>query len=106
MNKFGMVHNNSTKIEFVEALKKRIFKWVLEISNFCETLPESYSASVFGRQLTRSSASTDANHRVATRTRSNREFYAKMNIAVEEADEITRILSKARHKSGQSFKRH
>jgi len=82
--------------------------------------------------LIKSSTSTGANQRAASRARSRKEFYAKISIAVEEADEshyclqlieakkyktdndglkwliqeadeIARILAKARYNAGRSM---
>ena len=44
-------------------------------------------SQVLGRQLLRSSTSVAANYRAATRARSTKEFYSKLCISVEESDE-------------------
>ncbi len=43
---------------------------------------------VIGRQLLRSATSVAANYRAAGRARSKAEFYSKLCIVVEEADEV------------------
>lgn len=120
----------NAKAQFVEELKNRIFNWVVRVSNYCEKLPASSTVRVINYQLIKSSTSTGANHRAASRARSQNEFFSKMSIAVEEvdeslywlqlikaknyninpkeldwlikeADEFTRILSVARFKAGQ-----
>ena len=80
-----MTYNN--KSVFVEELKTRIFKWVVRVSNYCENLPTSSTLRIINYQLIKSSTSTGANHRAASRARSRNEFFAKISIAVEEADE-------------------
>jgi four helix bundle protein len=48
---------------------------------------ETEEARVIGKQLLRSATSVGANYRAACRARSNEEFYSKLSIVVEEADE-------------------
>jgi four helix bundle protein len=50
-------------------------------------LPKTDEAKILGKQLLRSSTSVAANYRAAYRGRSNNEWYAKLCIVVEEADE-------------------
>lgn len=59
----------------------------MEIIELVESLPRTKSADVIGRQLLRSATSVGANYRSARRAQSNAQFIAKMNIALEEADE-------------------
>ena len=75
------------KNEFIVQLKKRIMNWVIRILDLCEAMPESVSTRVITYQLAKSATSVGANHRAACVSRSSNEFYAKMCIAVEEADE-------------------
>jgi len=75
------------KKEFITQLKIRIKSWVVRVLNFCESLPNTSSTRVINYQLIKSATSTGANHRAACRARSDNEFYAKMSIALEEADE-------------------
>ena len=77
----------NAKAQFVEELKIRIFNWVVRVSNYCESLPMSSTIRVINYQLIKSSTSTGANHRAASRARSKNDFFAKMSISVEEADE-------------------
>ena len=55
--------------------------------NFCEALPSSNVTRVINFQLVKSSTSTGVNHRAAGGARSTNDFFSKINIAVEEADE-------------------
>lgn len=75
------------KIDFINVFKLRLKNWVIRVLNLCETFPENSITSVINYQLIKSSTSTGANYRTACRARSPKEFFAKMSIAVEEADE-------------------
>ncbi|MBC8051712.1 MAG: four helix bundle protein [Sphingobacteriaceae bacterium] len=75
------------KIEFIEAFKTRTKKFVVENIRFYQTLPKTEEARIIGKQLLRSSSSVGANYRAACRGRSKAEFFSKISIVVEEADE-------------------
>ena len=81
------MRSEQEKQEFVEQLRKRIKAWVVRVLDFCEQLPMNAATRVINFQLIKSSTSTGANHRAACRARSKKEFFAKISIAVEEADE-------------------
>ncbi len=81
------MRSEQEKQDFVEQLRKRIKKWVVRVLDFCEQLPVNAVTRVINFQLIKSSTSTGANHRAACRARSKKEFFAKISIAVEEADE-------------------
>jgi len=78
---------NVTKVDFVTAIKARTKKFVLDSISFYQTLPKTEEARIIGRQFIRSASSVGANYRAACRSRSKAEFYAKLSIVVEEADE-------------------
>jgi len=78
---------NGSKIDFVIALKARTKKFVLDSIKFYQTLPKTEEAKIIGRQFIRSASSVGANYRAACRSRSKAEFYSKLSIVVEEADE-------------------
>lgn len=69
-------------------LKERTKQFSLAIINTAEQLPLSISGKVVANQLIRSGTSVGANYRAVCRSRSNKEFIAKMNIVLEEADEV------------------
>ena len=50
-------------------------------------MPKTGEAKVIGNQILRSGTSVGANYRAATRARSDREFFSKISIVLEEADE-------------------
>jgi four helix bundle protein len=76
-----------SKSEFAEAFKKRTKKFAIEIIFLYRRLPKTEEAKIIGKQLVRSATSVASNYRVACRGRSDNEFYSKLSIAVEEADE-------------------
>lgn len=76
-----------TKLSFFETLKNRTKTFVLTAIKFYQQLPKTEEARIIGRQFMRSSTSVGANYRAACRSRSKAEFFSKMSIVVEEADE-------------------
>lgn len=70
-----------------EELKLRTKKFSIEVINMVERLPNSNTIRVIANQIVRSASSVAANYRAVCRARSDREFVAKMNIVLEEADE-------------------
>ncbi|MCD4695561.1 MAG: four helix bundle protein [Bacteroidales bacterium] len=75
------------KEQFIEKLKNRTKKFSVDIIALCETLKNSKATPVVTYQLIKSSSSTGANYRAACRARSKSEFFSKICIVVEEADE-------------------
>ena len=72
---------------FIENLKGRTKQFAVDIINFCESLKKCKASAVITYQLVKSATSTGANYRAACRARSKNEFYSKICIVVEEADE-------------------
>lgn len=70
-----------------EKLKKRTKDFALMIIALYRMLPKTGEAKIIGNQLLRCGTSVGSNYRAACRGRSDREFYAKLCIVVEEADE-------------------
>lgn len=70
-----------------EQLKKRTKLFGLHVIRLVETLPQTQTCTVIGRQLLRCATSVGANYRAACRARSKADFIAKLGIAEEEADE-------------------
>ncbi|WP_299213624.1 four helix bundle protein [uncultured Dokdonia sp.] len=75
------------KSEFIKQFKSRTKALAVKIVLFYDEMPKTDASRVMGRQLIRSVTSTAANYRAACIARSSKEFYAKMSIVVEEADE-------------------
>lgn len=70
-----------------QELKERLKHFSYRCIKVCESLPATLSSSVISKQLLRSALSAAANYRAATRAQSKKQFLAKLNIALEEADE-------------------
>jgi four helix bundle protein len=75
------------KQKFVETLKLRTRKFAIDIILFCDSLKAKKASSVITYQLVKSATSAGANYRAACRSRSKKEFFSKLCIVVEEADE-------------------
>jgi len=75
------------RIQFSENMKLRLRQFVLDIIRLCQKIPNNSEAKIIKGQLLRSSSSVYSNYRAANRARSKAEFFSKMSIVVEEADE-------------------
>lgn len=76
-----------TNTEFGEILKQRTKDWAIATINYLNKIPDSPTMRNVRFQLIKSCTSTAANYRAACRGRSNAEFFAKISICLEEADE-------------------
>ena len=72
---------------FIEIMKVRTKKFAVDVILFCDSLKNCKASSVITYQLIKSATSTGANYRAACRARSKNEFFSKISIVVEEADE-------------------
>ncbi|MDR3060822.1 MAG: four helix bundle protein [Dysgonamonadaceae bacterium] len=79
--------NRISNREFNEKMRERTKQFALQIINITNEMPHKESARIISKQLLRSATSVAANFRAACRGRSKAEFYSKMCIVVEEADE-------------------
>lgn len=70
-----------------EDLKKRTKGFALRIVKLVESLPNTQTARVIGKQLLRCGTSVAANYRASCRARSKADFISKMGIVEEETDE-------------------
>ncbi|HEU0125517.1 four helix bundle protein [Flavobacterium sp.] len=68
-------------------MKMRTKKFSLMIIDLAEKLPNTNVIRSITSQIVRSGTSVGANYRAVCRARSDKEFIAKMNIVLEEADE-------------------
>ena len=68
-------------------LKERTFKFANDIIGFVNLLESNKITSIVIYQIVKSSTSFGANYRAAKRSRSDKEFIAKLNIVLEEIDE-------------------
>jgi four helix bundle protein len=70
-----------------EELKARTKRFALDIIRFVNSLPHTIAAQEMARQLLRAALGVAGNYRGACRSRSHREFTARIGIVLEEADE-------------------
>lgn len=77
----------TTSIEFKIRMNARLKMFALRVIKLFQSLPKTDEARIIGKQLLRSGTSVAANYRAACRSRSEKEFYSKLSIVVEEADE-------------------
>jgi four helix bundle protein len=75
------------KIQFRDELKLRLRLFVLDLLKLCKSIPKSIDSNILMNQVLRSGSSVYANYRAANRARSKSEFFSKISIVVEEADE-------------------
>ena len=79
--------NYSDKIELAEAFKQRTKKFAIDVIKLSSSFPKNPEGYILAKQLIRSATSVAANYRAVCRARSKAEFYSKICIVVEEADE-------------------
>lgn len=82
-----ILENLNTKEDFASMMRQRTKQFVLRSIKLFQSLPQNEQARVIGRQFLRSSSSVGANYRAVCRSRSQQEFYAKISVRIEEADE-------------------
>ncbi|RIV20576.1 four helix bundle protein [Fibrisoma montanum] len=75
------------KIDFVQQLQQRTKQFAIRSIRLYRALPKTGEARVVGKQYLRSATSMAANYRAVCRARSQAEYFAKLSIVVEEADE-------------------
>lgn len=75
------------KGDFNEMMRQRTKMLAVRVVKLYAATPKTDEFRVMGKQLLRSATSVAANYRAACRARSSREFFAKISIVVEEADE-------------------
>jgi four helix bundle protein len=74
-------------LEYKKQLRERLRRFALNILKLSEQLPDHTRGRTVNNQITKSGTSMYANYRAALRGRSKREFFSKLSIVVEEADE-------------------
>jgi len=70
-----------------QILRDRTKYFAIEVIKFSKSLTGSFESRIIIRQILRSCTSMAANYRAACRGRSKAEYYAKLCIVLEEADE-------------------
>jgi four helix bundle protein len=73
--------------DFADKFRNRTKQFALDNIKLFQSLPKTEETRILGRQLLRSSTSVGSNYRAVCRARSDKEFFAKLSICVEEADE-------------------
>ena len=73
--------------EFRIEMQNRTKQFALRIIKLYQALPKTGEALVIGDQFLRAGTSVASNYRAACRARSSKEFYSKLCIVIEEADE-------------------
>ena len=73
--------------EIANELRQRTMGYGLRVITYCRELPDDWVAREIGKQLLRAGMGVPANYWSACRGRSDREFIAKLGVAVDEADE-------------------
>ena len=74
-------------LEYKIDVRERLKEFSLKVLELSEMMPKSVRTNVINYQITKSGTSMYANYRAALRGRSKAEFYSKLCISVEEADE-------------------
>lgn len=72
---------------FNEHFRQRTLQFALDIIIMSKKIPVTEEGQIIKNQIIRCATSVGANFRAVTRARSKREYYSKMCIVVEEADE-------------------
>ena len=85
--KVGYGRSRSEREVYIEKMRRRTKAAAIAIINYITDCKPSTSLRVISNQIIKSATSTAANYRAACLARSGREFFAKMSIVVEEADE-------------------
>ena len=74
---------------FIENFKKRTKRFAVDVILFTESLKPGKASDIVTYQLVKAATSTGANYRAACRARSKADFFNKICIVDEEADEST-----------------
>jgi four helix bundle protein len=88
----------NSKNQFIENFRNRTKAYGLAAIRIFQQLPRSEEARLIGNQFLRAALSVGSNYRAVCRARSRAEFFSKLCITVEEADETifwVEILSDA-----------
>lgn len=72
---------------FAEVFKNRTKKFAADIIKYTKGFHKNEESYIVKKQLTRSATSVASNYRAVCRARSDAEFFSKLCIVVEEADE-------------------
>lgn len=70
-----------------DELRERTRRFALDVIDLCLRMGADELGRLVRRQLMRAATGTAANHRAASRSRSGKEFIARISVVIEEADE-------------------
>jgi len=84
---FGLSEIHLAEIMTEQEFKDRTKQIALRVIRLVESLPNTHSAQIIGKQLLRSATSVGANYRAACRGKSTADILHKLAIVEEEADE-------------------
>lgn len=76
-----------SKNEFIERFKAKTKQMAVDVVKLINTLKPCKASNTIAFQIIKSATSTGANYRATCKARSEKEFFAKISIVVEEADE-------------------
>ncbi|HEX8524142.1 MAG TPA: four helix bundle protein [Tepidisphaeraceae bacterium] len=80
--------NDGSTLSRSEALQRRTKQFALRVIRLFKSIDrKNEEGRIIGRQLLRSGTSVGANYRGACRSRTTKEFVAKIRLVLEEADE-------------------
>ena len=82
-----MRYSKEDKEAFIKKMKAKTKQFAIDVIHFCDTFPKTQACRTISFQLIKSATSTGANYRAACRGRSKKEWFSKICITVEEADE-------------------
>jgi len=80
-------------MEWAEILRRRTMAFAIAVARYRRKLPRNVEGDVLGRQLLKAATSAGANYRASCCGRSDGEWFSKLCIAREEADESEYWLS-------------
>lgn len=75
------------KSQFINKLKTETKDLTLSYIRICKQLPKSQDNYIISNQLIRSVTSVASNYRSSCMSRSEKEFFSKLSIVIEEIDE-------------------
>jgi len=79
--------------DIADELRNRTFRYTIRIITLCRRFPETWVDREVGKQLLRAGMGVTGNYWSCCRGRSDKEFIAKLGVAVDEADESVLWLS-------------
>ena len=79
--------------DIADELRNRTFRYTIRIIALCRRFPETWVDREVGKQLLRAGMGVTVNYWSCCRGRSDKEFIAKLGVAVDEADESVLWLS-------------